>query len=315
MPPRLITLLLVGVVLVALVLGWFAFRKAGPSEAEVAAVYAAPLAPPTEPLRVFHLGHSLVGRDMPAMLAQLAGEGHRYESQLGWGTSLREHWEPDLPINGFETENDHPRYRDARDAIGSGDYDAVLLTEMVEITDAIRYHKSGPYLALWADLAREGNPGARVYLYESWPRLDDPKGWLKRLDMDLGTHWEGKILLHDFQSARPPVHVIPAGQVMAHFVRSIETMGGLENVRGREDLFARQSDGTLDPIHVNDLGAYLVALTHYAVLYHRSPEGLPHALMRADGTPADAPRPQVARLMQKSVWEVVTHYPKTGVAP
>ena len=32
--------------------------------------------------------------------------------------------------------------------------------------------------------------------------------------------------------------------------------------------------------------AYLVALTHYAVLYRQSPVGLPHALSRADGTPA-----------------------------
>ena len=30
--------------------------------------YAAPLAPPTGAMAVFHLGHSLVGRDMPAML-------------------------------------------------------------------------------------------------------------------------------------------------------------------------------------------------------------------------------------------------------
>lgn len=315
MTTRAIVLGLVAALLLAALLGWLALRRTGPSEAEVAAAYATPLDPPAGPLRVFHLGHSLVGRDMPAMLAQLAGADHRYDSQLGWGTSLREHWEPDLEINGFEAENAHPRYRDAREAIGSGDYDAVVLTEMVEIADAIKYHDSGAYLAKWAGLARAARPDVRLYLYESWPRLDDAKGWLTRLDRDLAAYWEGKILLHDFAAQRPPVHVIPAGQVMAHFVRSVETMGGLENVRTREDLFARQADGTLDPIHLGDLGAYLVALTHYAVLYHRSPEGLPHALMRADGTPADAPGPQVARLMQKSVWDVVTHYPKTGVAP
>ena len=51
---------------------------------------------PESGLRVFHLGHSLVGRDMPAMLQQLAVaagfDDHTYESQLGWGTSLRSHW-------------------------------------------------------------------------------------------------------------------------------------------------------------------------------------------------------------------------------
>lgn len=293
---------------------WF-----GPSKAEpeaVDAAYAARLAPPEGPLRVYHLGHSLVGRDMPAMLRQLAGEGHEYEVQLGWGTSLKHHWEEDLPINGFERENDHPRYRDAKEAVASGEYDAVILTEMVEIRDAIKYHDSGRYFPKWAELAREGNPDARVYLYETWHPLDDPEGWLARLDADLARYWEKGVLLPDLAVNAPdsPVRVIPAGQVMARFVREVEAMGGVGNIRTRKDLFARAEDGSLDPIHVNDLGAYLVALTHYAVLYHRSPEGLPHELRLADGRTAKAPSAEAAALMQRIVWEVVTGYQKTGVA-
>jgi len=268
-------------------------------------------------LRVYHLGHSLVGRDMPAMLAQLAGEGHGYEQQLGWGTSLKHHWEEDLPINGFERENDHPRYRDAKEALGSGDYDAVVLTEMVEIRDAIKYHDSGVYLPKWAELARQGNPKARVYVYETWHPLDDPDGWLERLDADLTRYWEDGVLLPDLAVNSPdsPVWVIPAGQVMAWFVREVEARGGVGNIRTREDLFARGEDGGLDQIHINDLGAYLVALTHYAVLYHRSPTGLPHELRLADGSAAKAPDAEAAALMQRIVWDVVTSYPKTGVAP
>ena len=52
------------------------------------------------PMRVFQLGHSLVGRDMPAMLQQLAGPGHLYDSQLGWGATPKAHW-GDAPIPGF----------------------------------------------------------------------------------------------------------------------------------------------------------------------------------------------------------------------
>lgn len=278
--------------------------------------YARPLPPPAGKLQVFHLGHSLVGRDMPAMLAQLAGAGHRYDSQLGWGTPLRAHWENDVPIAGFETENDHPRFRPAAEAIASGGYHAVVLTEMVELRDAIQYHQSARYLSLWANLARNANPATRVYLYETWHRTDDPDGWLARLDDDLGTLWEDRLLLSDLRRGgmERPVHVIPAGQVMARFVRATERAGGLDNVVSRFDLFARQADGTPDPIHLSDIGAYLVALTHFAVLYHRSPEGLPRQLERADGTPADAPGATVARLMQRTVWDVVTGYNKTGVA-
>lgn len=290
-----------------------------PAPEVVEAIYAAPVPAPESPLRVFHLGHSLVGRDMPVMLAQLAGEGHRHDSQLGWGTSLREHWEDDLEIKGFEAENDHPRFRPAKQAIASGDYDAVILTEMVELRDAIRYHDSPEYLARWADLARESGPGTRVYLYETWHRLDDSDGWLSRLDTDLPVLWEDRFLLPALarSNADPPgpIHVIPAGQAMARFVREIEERGGVGNIGGREDLFARKDDGTLDQIHVNDRGAYLVALTHFAVLYQRSPVGLPHALSRADGTAADAPDAAAARLMQQVVWDVVTQYHKTGVDP
>jgi hypothetical protein len=83
--------------------------------------------------------------------------------------------------------------------------------------------------------------------------------------------------------------------------------GGIDGLAGRADLFR-------DHIHLSDLGAYLVALTHYAVLYRQSPVGLPHALSRADGTPAAAPGPDAARLMQELAWATVTAHPRSGVA-
>jgi hypothetical protein len=285
--------------------------------AALAGQYTTPLTPPARPLSVYHIGHSLVGRDMPAMLEQLAGTGHDHRSQLGWGASLKSHWEPDEPISGFEQENAHPRYQDAKEALTSARFDALVLTEMVEIKDAIRYFDSPAYLRQWTRYAREARPGMRVYLYETWHRLDDPQGWLERLDADLPRHWEGELLAKALAHGDTggPIHVIPAGQVMARFVRQVEAMGGLPGLKSREDLFGMAKDGTRDPIHLNDLGSYLVALTHYAVLYHRSPVGLPHNLLRADGSNADAPSAEVALKMQKIVWEVVTKYPKTGVAP
>lgn len=277
--------------------------------------HATALSPPPAPLSVFHLGHSLVGRDMPAMLEQLAGTGHSHASQLGWGTSLRAHWYPEEPINGFDTENAHNRFLPAHEAIGSGQFDAVILTEMVELRDAIAYQDSPTYKSNWADLARDASPTTRVYLYETWHRLDDPDGWLTRLERDYTTLWRDEILAGDIRRSGPDraTRVIPAGQVMAAFVRKIEAQGGLGNAPDREALFARDDTGALDMIHLSDLGKYLVALTHYAVLYKRSPVGLPAALSRADGTPATAPTPEVARLMQETVWEVVQTLPETGV--
>lgn len=311
------TIVTLGTILTAVVTGALWWRSStteipslpGPDDARMAALYAEPLAPPDSPLSVFHIGHSLVGRDMPAMLAQLAGDGHRHESQLGWGATLRSHW-GDEPVNGFESENAHPRFRPAREAVASGDYDAIVMTEMVEIRDALRYFESGRYLAQFTAAAHAVRPETRIYLYETWHHLDDPEGWLERLDADLSRYWEAGILrpaLHNLPEGTR-IHLIPAGQAMAALVREIETRGGVGNLQGRSDLFT-------DTIHLTDLGTYFVALVHYAVLYGSSPEGLPHALLRADGTPALAPEPETARFMQQIAWQVARSTPLTGIAP
>ncbi|WP_050929830.1 hypothetical protein [Aestuariivita boseongensis] len=311
---RLTTLLILAAIMAAAL---YVFRPALDAQTQelLDKAHATPLSPPLEPLRVFHLGHSLVGRDMPAMLEQLAGAGHSHASQLGWGTSLRQHWYPEVPINGFDQENDHPRFLPAREAIRSGDFDAVILTEMVELRDAIAHHDSPKYKSNWADLAREASLTTRVYLYETWHRLDDPDGWLTRLDRDFETLWQGKILAGDIRQSGTDraTRIIPAGQVMAAFTRRVEAQGGVGNVADRTALFARDANGALDMIHLSDLGKYLVALTHYAVLYKRSPIGLPAQLNRADGSPATAPTPDAARLMQEVVWHVIQNLPETGV--
>ena len=308
---RQMILAAIGTATVALVAGASALMPPRPlSDADFAAHYATPLPAPDGALPVYHLGHSLVGRDMPAMLAQLAG--HDHASQLGWGATLKGHWTGDVP--GFAEENDHPRFRPAAEAADSGDYPVVVLTEMVEIRDAIRYFDSPEYLAKWAKRIRTARPDARIYLYETWHRLDDPQGFLARISADRVQYWEGSLLrgAKAWQGVGT-LHVIPGGQVMAAAVRAIEA-GQVPGLTTREDLFARDAGGAPDPIHFNDIGAYLMALAHYAVIYHRSPVGLPHALSRADGTPVTPIAPETAAALQKIVWDVVTGYAATGVS-
>lgn len=294
-------------------LAWYLTRP--PSAASVRARLAGSLPSPDRGLSVFHLGHSLVNRDMPAMLAQLAPAGHQYHSQLGWGATLKSHW-GDAEIGGFETENAHSRFRAAREAVASGEYDALILTEMVEIRDALRYFDGAKYLSLWVKEAVAARPDVRIYLYETWHNLDDREGWLHRIDRDLDRYWLSRLLgpaLSDLPDTAK-VHVIPAGQVLAAFVRQVEARGGVGNVADRSDIFARGAEGSVDPIHLNDLGNYLVALVHYTVLYHRDPTGLPYALKRADGTPAAAPAEETARLMQEVTFDVVRAGGFSGIA-
>ena len=273
-------------------------------------LYAEKLTPPTGPVSVYFIGHSLIGRTMPALLAQFAPPGHRYESQSGWGAELQAHWEPDVPLNGAEVENDHPRFREAHEAVSSGDYDVLVLTEKIGLESSIKYHDSWYYLAKWSEAAWAANPDTRVYIYETWHETDVEGGWMARIDRDLPLLWEGEIVDRALAEtgARRPIYVIPAGQVMARFVREAQARVGIGGIASERDLLP-------DGIHKSDAAAYLVALTHYAVIYGRSPVGLPHSgLVTETGAPFAAPDAETARIMQELVWEVVTSYRRTGVA-
>lgn len=276
---------------------------------DFAARYLLSLPAPSGPIKTYHLGHSLVGRDMPAMLAQLAQ--HEYSSQLGWGASLKNHWEGQ--VSGFAEENASSAFKAAGTSLDRGAYDAVILTEMVELQDAIRWHASAQYLAQWTLRARAGNPQVRVYLYETWHRLDDPAGWLARIDHDSTALWQDQLLRPAMADpAVGTIYVIPGGQVLGAVARAIDA-GQVPGLTARTQVFAQQHDGTSDPIHLNDLGHYLMALTHYAVLYHKSPLGLPHQLRRADGRTADSFSIEQAHVLQQVVWQTVTRYRTSGV--
>ncbi|PCJ47235.1 MAG: hypothetical protein COA74_11875 [Gammaproteobacteria bacterium] len=278
-------------------------------------LYSKPLAKTDKKLNVYHLGHSLVGRTMPSMLQQLAGSDHNFRSQLGWGTTLKAHWDPELEINGFEVENAHENYQNVFEAIKETKYDVFVLTEMVEIKSAIKYFNSAQYLQKFVEEIVKYNPDARVYLYETWHEVTDKGGWITRLDQDFNKYWLDKIVdrAHINMEGNNTIYLIPVGQVMSAFFKEIERLGGVEGISSPEDIFSRNADGGLDPIHVNDIGAYLVALVHYAVLYQTSPEGLPYQLKNEAGNNALAPSKQAAQLMQEITWRVVSENYRTGL--
>lgn len=314
-------MILAGVVAVAVAgaYGYWRKRRVPPMDLTAfRSLYSKPLSAPVGDLRVYHLGHSLVGRDMPVMLDQLARAaghpGHAHASQLGWGASLDQHRQGAAAVPGFAQENDHENHVAADAALASGDYDAVVLTEMVEINDAIRYHDSAAALAHWVQAARLGNPDVRVYLYETWHRLDDAEGWLTRIDADVTRAWQDQLLR--VAMAEPGVgtiYMVPGGQVLAAAVRAIE-VGNIPGLTGREALFARDAAGVVDPIHLNDLGVYLIALTHFATLYQRSPDGLPYQLRLANGQPSASLPDLAVQPLQRLVWDVVSGYDLTGIA-
>jgi hypothetical protein len=285
------------------------------SDKEIASLYAEGLEKPSKPLSVYFLGHSLVGRDIPYMVKQLAEDGHDYRVQLGWGTNLRSHLNPEFDIAGYEKENNHPHFERLEDALSQNNYDAFVFTEMVEIADAIKYFESVKYTTQLLDSVAQSNPRTTLYLYETWHEVNDPKGWIQRLDQDLQYYWLDRLLDKALARTKNPraVYVIPAGQALASLFKEIDKRGGVEGINKPEDIFARTENGELDPIHINDIGAYFVALVQYATLYHASPVGKPFQLLKADGSAAIAPSEEAAALMQEIAWEVVSNYPRSGV--
>jgi hypothetical protein len=205
---------------------------------------------------------------------------------------------------------------DARKDIG--DYELLVITERVSLSGTLRWHNSPDEALRWFTHAwTEGNggKGAETILYATWVdiksgpdaenRYKDPDGnipFRERLPREMGM-WEQ---IQDHVNANrpegsPPMRMIPGPLLMAALYDAIEA--------GEAPGFTDISDLFLDTIHVNDLGAYFIALAHFAVIYERDPRGLPNGL----GMPT-SPKREQAEWMQELVWKVVTEYEGSGVS-
>lgn len=271
-------------------LGWTVSRPAAMlTEAELHARYSQPPEPLVGRPAVFHLGNEMTGRVMPQGLAGFAGTV--WHSQLGHAARLRDH--QDGRIADFDEMNLPPFFRPAAEAIASGDYPVIVLSTSIDAADD---PDEAAALAYWAGLARQTNPGSRVYLY---PTLSDPL----RL-----TAPPEEVLLRRAMAdpATGTIHVIPVTRVFAEISDAIEA-GELPEIAGIETLF--DEDGGL-----SDLGAYTVALVQYTTFQGRAPDHLPDEIWLFEGRYLTAPPPAVARTLQELVWKVVSDYPATGVA-
>ncbi len=142
--------------------------------------------------------------------------------------------------------------------------------------------------------------GAQLYLYAYWPWRDDPLS-----DQD-GLSAAFEQVRAALSSNGPPVRIIPVGEA---FRAAVNEMGSGE-LAGltRNDLYR-------DSLHPSDIGYYLIALVHFAVLHRRSPVGLPAQGISSDEF-SDAPvaiPSNIAAAFQRIAWDVARHTPHTGV--
>ncbi|MCC5971103.1 MAG: hypothetical protein JJU15_14255 [Pararhodobacter sp.] len=195
------------------------------------------------------------------------------------------------------------------------DFDVMVQTERVALSGTRPWHNSDDEALRWARHGWEngaGGQGAEVLLYASWVTLDTGPGhdthadpdrdlpWRDRLDREFAG-WEA-IMAHvnaNRPDGAPQMRMIPATLVMAAVYDAIDGGQAPEGLSDIRQLFS-------DDIHAAPLGAWLVALTHYAVIYARDPRGLP-------GPEGGVASPALVDWAQVLVWDVVTGYPGTGV--
>lgn len=261
-------------------------------------------AAPVPSIRIMYVGHSLIGPDIPVMskrIAESLGVEFDFSVQLIDGGSLEVNWNhPDRAAG------------DARLDLATGEYDALLLTEAVNLDDHLRWSSPATYAARWASLARSHRSDARLFFYETWHdrsesrfRLGVRHGdtWRENLDRDLG-RWEHIV---DRAEARDPsLHfdIVPGGQSLAALVDAIDT-GEVPGVRSVDALFH-------DTIHPSPLGAYFMSLVHVSTLTRRSPLGAARVVPTGNGADYEVPEP-LADALQRIAWEAVRAYPRSGV--
>jgi hypothetical protein len=299
------------------------------SAEEKADVAAQPL---PKGLRVFTCAHSFHSF-VPALLAEMANsagiQGHQIAgiSSIG-GSRVIQHW--DL------VDEKHQ----AKAALTAGNVDVLTLSPIWMPDDGIEK---------FAKLAVEHNPNIRVTVQEYWMPNDEyvpvyPLQAGKGIDhnaTDLAKlHVANDQYCRDVEEyvgnvnrelGKEVLYVVPVG-VAADMLRDKLASGQAPGLKMPWDLF-RDSWGHPDaPLQVLD------GYCHYAVIYHRSPVGLPMPKVLAgmkvvgldgphkvhprgskatplpsDGQPiSEEDKEKLNRLLQEIAWDAVTHHPMTG---
>lgn len=171
----------------------------------------------------------------------------------------------------------------------------------------------------WADRLREDRAVHEAIADRASAGAALEPGWAGRL-----TRWVRE------PTCRPakPIFLVPVGTVLARLAERSEGLSmadlfanpyvewpagwprdDLEEEEARRVLATlprRHPEADVDDVHASDLGVYVAALVHFAVLYRQSPEGLPPL---AEGLDA-----RTAARLQRLVWDIVRNDPRTGVS-
>jgi hypothetical protein len=241
---------------------------------------------------------------MPPLVAEMAKaagiQGHEQLaiSSIG-GSKVIQHW--DLP----------PEKNKAKPVLESGKADLFTMAPTF-LPD--------PGIENFVKLGLEHNPKIRFTLQQNWVPYEDPQLWLSRdrpksIDRDTATlvqlrakHDPYFKLIEDHVKAlnsRIPdakIAIVPSGEAVLA-LRDKVIRGEAPGIKTQNELFTDVLGHPGPQIRV------LSAYCHYAVIYRRSPVGLPVVSQLAK-----LPEPEkLNRLLQEIAWKAVTEHPLSGV--
>jgi hypothetical protein len=264
------------------------------------------LAPPiTEGQRVFTCGHSF-HYFTPPIIIDLAKKAEIKDHQLAGvssigGSRVIQHW------NVPDEKNK------AKELLTAGKVDVLTLSPIYLPDEGIEK---------FARLALEHNPKVRVTVQEFWLPYDvyDTESPLKNRPVDhngariaeLRKQHEAYFKSMDDhvrnlnkQLGKEVVYVVPVGQAVLALREKI--------IEGKAAGLATQDDLFTDAIgHAKPPLMALAAYCHFAVIYRRSPVGLPmpDVLVKAKNPAYDE---KLNRLLQELAWDAVTSHPLSGL--
>jgi hypothetical protein len=255
-------------------------------------------------LKVLSAGHSFHVW-MPPLVAEMAKaagiQGHEQLaiSSIG-GSKVIQHW--DLP-----TEKNK-----AKPVLEAGQADLFTMAPTF-LPD--------PGIENFTQLGLKHNPKIRFTLQQNWVPFEDPELWLsksrpKSIDRDVLTLAQLRAK-HDPYFKQIEDHVkelnlrIPAAKIA--IVPSGEAVLALRDkvIKGEAPGIKTQNELFTDVLgHPGPQIRVLSAYCHYAVIYRRSPVGLPVVSQLAKLPEAE----KLNRLLQEIAWKAVTGHPMSGVA-
>ena len=257
--------------------------------------------------RVFSAGHSF-HMFIPPLLREMAlAADIKDHVQVGTqsigGSRVIQHWDLAAEKNK------------AKEALKSGGVDVLTLSPI---------YLPDPGIENFVRLAVEHNPNVRVTIQEFWLPFDvyDPNYQRKRpqaVDRNARTAAElHKLHAEYFQSmdshveslnkqlGKPVVFVVPAGQA-AVALREKIIAGEVPSLKKQDELFTDAIGHATPPLRA------LAAYCHFAVIYRRTPVGLPvPSLLQTKDDPTKGEA--LNRQLQEIAWQAVSSHPLSGVA-